>query len=588
MRPEGGPVARTSNGHTQDTNGTTPKKPVSTVVNGHERRSVNGSDSAHSNGSQKKAVPVRSHRWEGHDREEVTRILIQGLVDMGYSDAAESLIGESGFELESPSVAAFRSAVLAGDWNEAEAILVGRIDDRDTQGDAPDDGLVLAEGGDRGQMLFWIREQKFLELLDQRDLSHALMVLRTELTPLDHDIHQLHALSTLLMCPPEDLRSKAHWADSVEESRRILLQSLSRSIAPSVMIREHRLAELFDQVKHSQINQCLYHNTSVPPSLYSDHMCSRDGFPLRTLLQLEEHSDEVWHVRFSPDGTKLASASQDRTAMVYDTSNFRPLHRLKDHEKEVTSVAWSPDSSKLITCSKDSKARIWDSEKGVCLATYGHQTGDSSYAITEAAWAPDSRSFVTASHDRKSTLCHWILDSSEPLHVWPEGFRTDSVAITPDGQRVIVADTDCWLRIFDFKSYREEFCIHLPCRVTGISISADSFFVLLNLAEGEVNMFDLRTRETVRKFVGQQQGVYMIRNCFGGAAENFVLSGSEDGKVYVWHKENEALIETLVGHGKGQGGKACVNTVDWNPQDPGMFASGGDDRKIRMQVHPFA
>jgi WD repeat-containing protein 26 len=55
-----------------------------------------------------------------------------------------------------------------------------------------------------------------------------------------------------------------------------------------------------------------------------------------------------------------------------------------------------------------------------------------------------------------------------------------------------------------------------------------------------------------------------------------------DGRIYVWHKENQQLIESLQGHGKGQSGKACVNTVDWNPVDAGMFASGGDDRKIRM------
>ena len=42
------------------------------------------------------------------------------------------------------------------------------------------------------------------------------------------------------------------------------------------------------------------------------------------------------------------------------------------------------------------------------------------------------------------------------------------------------------------------------------------------------------------------------------------------------------MIETLSGHGRGQGGDECVNTVDWNPIDSGMFASGGDDRKIRM------
>ena len=470
---------------------------------------------------------MRSAIWQGHDREEVTRILIQGLSDLGYAEAASSLINESGYELESPSVAAFRSAILEGDWSEAENILLGSTFAQDEIRDQYDNGLVLAEGASRGQMLFWIRQQKFLELLDQRDLSHALMVLRHELTPLDHDIHQLHALSTLLMCPPEDLRNKAHWPATIEESRHLLLQDLSRSIAPSVMIREHRLAELFDQVKHAQINQCLYHNTSLPPSLYSDHICSRDGFPLRTSLLLEEHSDEVFHVRFSPDGTKLASASKDKTAIIYDAASFTVFHRLTEHMKEVTYVAWSPDSTKLITCSKDARAKVWDVESGRLLATYEHRTGDNAYAITEAAWAPDSQSFVTASHDRKTTLCQWQLESPEPLHVWPEGFRTDSLAISPDGRRLVVADTDNRLRCFDFRARREEFAVQLPSRVTAISISSDSNFALLNLAAGEVQIFDLHTRETVRKFVGRQQGTYMVRNCFGGAAESFVLSGSE-------------------------------------------------------------
>lgn len=598
MRPADGSLEAVSNGQNGAANGSTPKKPVPTVLNGHDKPVQNGSSPSYTNGSAKKVSPVKPAVWQGHNREEVTRILIQGLVDLGYADAASTLTDESGFELESPSVANFRNAILEGSWDEAEAILLGSNPSTLEPDDPVDSGLVLAEGADRGQMLFSIRQQKFLELLDQRELGRALVVLRSELTPLDHDIHQLHALSTLLMCPPEDLRAKAHWPATIDESRRWLLQELSRSIAPSVMIREHRLAELFDQVKHAQINECLYHNTSIPPSLYSDHICSRDGFPLRTSNLLEEHSDEVWHVRFSPDGRKLASASKDKTAIIYDTVSFTVLHRLNDHVKEVTALAWSPDSTKLITCSKDARARVWDAESGHCLATYQHRGGDNTYAITEAAWAPDSRNFVTASHDRKHTLCHWQLDSTEPVYVWPEGFRTDSVAITPDGRRLVVADTDGRLRCFDFRTHREDFAIQLSSRVTAISISSDSVYALLNLAAGEVHMFDLHTRDTVRKFVGQQQGTYMVRNCFGGAAENFVLSGSEgmlrasydgvmlltvtDGRVYVWHKENQQLIETLQGHGKGQSGKACVNTVDWNPADPGMFASGGDDRKIRM------
>ena len=57
----------------------------------------------------------------------------------------------------------------------------------------------------------------------------------------------------------------------------------------------------------------------------------------------------------------------------------------------------------------------------------------------------------------------------------------------------------------------------------------------------------------------------------------FVLTKSPDSKVYIWHKENGTLIETLEGHTKG-----CVNAVAWNPADSSMFASAGDDRIVRM------
>ncbi|KIV86096.1 hypothetical protein PV11_01731 [Exophiala sideris] len=579
-----------SNGHGTSSNGSTPRKPLHTAIYGHGSDNLNGSSPSFTNGAVKRMSPVRSPTYRGHNREEVVRILIQGLIDMGYGDAASVLSGESGYELESPSVAAFRSAILEGVWSEAEALLLGsHAHDPGGGSHVEDDqygeGLVLAEGADRGQMLFWIRQQKFLELLDQRDLTVALMVLRQELTPLGHDIHQLHALSTLLMCPPEDLRTKAQWPATVDESRSMLLQDLSRSIAPSVMIRDHRLAELFDQVKQNQINQCLYHNTSTPPSLYSDHLCDRNDFPARTSLQLEDHTGEVWHVQFSHDGTKLATASQDRTVNIYETVTFKRLHELKQHSGEVTYVAWSPDDSKIITCSQDCKARVWDVESGRLRLTLQHDTEDQHYGITAAAWAPDSMSFVTSSHDRSFQLCHWSLLAPEPerpIHVWPKGFRVQDVAITDDGHWLVALDPQNIIRVFDMHTYREEPPIKVVGKMTSISLSHDGNTVLVNLAVGEVHMIDLVTRDTVRRFKGQKQGEFVIRSCFGGAAENFVVSGSEDGLIYVWHKENEALIEKLSGHSRGVGGKDCVTTVDWNPRDASMFASGGDDRKVRI------
>ena len=194
-------ASASSNGFVPFSNGSPPnsgrKSAKVSVMNGH---STSTSHTNGANGTKKLPSPVRSPTYRGHNREEVTRILIQGLADLGYENAAASLSQESGFDLESPAVAAFRTAVLEGQWVDAEDILLGSNLEgmqpaRFDHADGHHDGLVLAEGADQNQMLFWLRQQKFLELLEQRELGLALMVLRQELTPLNHDVNQLHALS---------------------------------------------------------------------------------------------------------------------------------------------------------------------------------------------------------------------------------------------------------------------------------------------------------------------------------------------------------------------------------------------------------
>lgn len=187
--------------------------------------SVNGS--SHQNGKQQFRDLVPNTPYFGHDREEVTRILIQALSDMGYHSAAQSVSKDSGYELESPTVAAFRTAVIQGSWTEAEQFLFGAATAADAQ-DQSGNGLVLVEGADRDAMRFCIRQQKYLELLELRDYRQALSVLRTELTPLSQDAKKLNFLSPLLMCQSADeVKTKADWDGAGGQSRYHLLSSLS-------------------------------------------------------------------------------------------------------------------------------------------------------------------------------------------------------------------------------------------------------------------------------------------------------------------------------------------------------------------------
>lgn len=198
------PDSTSSNGPQYHANGSSPttqKNGISTSTNGHSSP-TNGHSSPHQNGFSTSMAASKSSNFYGHDREEVTRLLIQGLGDLGYHSAANRLSQESGYEVESPAVAAFRNAVLQGQWPEAESLLFGVESEADGGGVSISNGhshhfggLKLAVEADPDGMRFSVREQKYLELLEKTETTTAIMVLRHELQPLRQDVGRLDHLS---------------------------------------------------------------------------------------------------------------------------------------------------------------------------------------------------------------------------------------------------------------------------------------------------------------------------------------------------------------------------------------------------------
>jgi hypothetical protein len=239
----------------------------------------------------------------GFKREELVRLMLQSLRELGYNATARLLEQESGFLMEDPVSAQLRQCILAGDWDQAEKLLP-----------TVDYDMRQAQIG-----YFHIRRQKYLECLERRQIKEALYILRQELRPLNYDSTQLHLLSSLLISEPQDIYRRAQWDGAKGNSRNALLEVLQQHISPSRMMPVSRLETLLRQAIKEQKSHCVHHTTPDQEiSLLSDHCCPRNNIPNTKKFVLREHTDEVWFVAFSHSGDYLASASQDKTCIIWD------------------------------------------------------------------------------------------------------------------------------------------------------------------------------------------------------------------------------------------------------------------------------
>ncbi|KAI0332631.1 WD40 repeat-like protein [Cubamyces sp. BRFM 1775] len=552
------------------------------------------------------------------DREEFVRLVIQSLRDVGYMESAATLEAESGYIMETPEVAEFRRCILDASWDSAEAALAR---------------LGVTEGEGLWEAKFLIAKQKYLEYLEAGKTTAALHVLRNELAPLNPELDHLHALSSLMMCSdPVDLRHQVGWDGANGTSRRRLLMDLQRYIPSSVMIPQRRFATLLEQARAYQQSRCLYHNVPLRNqsySLYADHLCDRNAFPRVTTAVLSVHEDEVWNLEWSHNGKYLATASRDRTAIIWRVEFdkdpryrvYSPEFTLRDHEYHVGCVSWSLDDSILLTAS-ESRITLWNARTGLRVRSLDQHTE----VVTALAWLPDGSGFISGGLDRKIIL--WDADGKMRDSWGRTPIRVTDLMVTPDFTRLVavgmydtmhappeaaavaaaggtgagaaagaggagagagiprVAETR--IIIYDLATKQPELSIRLEGELTSVKVSQDSQYALINRASengppAEIHLLDLSTGRVVRKYSGHSQSKHVIRSCFGGVDENFVLSGSEDGKVYIWHRDSGVLLEELSGHGEGS-----VNSVAWNPVNERMFASCSDDKTVRIWEAPPA
>ncbi|XP_041006949.1 WD repeat-containing protein 26 homolog [Juglans microcarpa x Juglans regia] len=493
-------------------------------------------------------------------RVEFVRIIANALYSLGYKKSGAHLEEESGIPLHSSVINVFMQQILDGNWDESVSTLlkIGLSDER----------IVLSAS-------LLILEQKFFELLDAEKVMDALKTLRTEIAPLCIN-KRVRELSSCIVAPSQCNLVGSCSQDIVRsKSRSKLLLELQKLLPPTVMIPEDRLEHLVEQALLLQRDACIFHNSlDYEVSLYTDHLCGRDQIPSQTLQILQEHRDEVWFLQFSHNGKYLASSSNDRSAIIWEVDvngGVSLKHRLCGHQKPVCAASWSPDDHELLTCGLEEVIRRWDVSSGECLHVY--EKADS--GLVSCGWFPDGKWIFSGVNDK--SICLWQLDGRE-LQCW-KGQRTlriSDLEITNDGKQIISICRENVILLHNREANTERL-IEEDQTVTSFSLSRDNRFLLVNLLDQEIHLWNIDgDLKLVAKYKGHKRARFVIRSCFGGLAQAFIASGSEDSQVYIWHRGSGELIEALPGH------SGAVNCVSWNPVNPHMLASASDDHTIRI------
>jgi WD40 repeat protein len=105
--------------------------------------------------------------------------------------------------------------------------------------------------------------------------------------------------------------------------------------------------------------------------------------------------------------------------------------------------------------------------------------------------------------------------------------RANDLAISPDGRRLVVL-SESSIVVFDFTSYEKIIDWQLDdVKLTSVTISQDSRHMLISMNPDKIKLMEIDTGEVIQRFEAHQQREFIIRSVFGGADENFVVSGSE-------------------------------------------------------------
>lgn len=263
-------------------------------------------------------------------------------------------------------------------------------------------------------------------------------------------------------------------------------------------------------------------------------------------------------VAFNSQGTTIALVGSAIKLLKLD---FTPLKTIKSDQTVVFGIDWSPDDTRIASASEDKTVKIWDLDGTLLKTLKGH-----SASLLSVVWNPQTNSL--ASSDTEGNILLWHPNGTLAKSLKAHNTSIWDIKFSPDGQTLASASNDSTIKLWNSNGKLLHTLKGHEAAIWKLAFSPDSQILASASGDTTVKLWtrDGQLLQTLKGHTGAVWGVAFSPD------GSLIASSSIDETVKIWRRDGTS-IATLTGH------IGAVRDVQFHPQLP-ILVSAADNQTV--------